>query len=42
VSANARVALDARRKKSGDVAILWNSGHTLIYQSKTPYTLNLM
>jgi hypothetical protein len=22
--------LDARRKKSGDVAILWNSGHTNI------------
>jgi hypothetical protein len=42
VSASARVAFDARRKKSGDVAILWNSGHTLIYQPTIPYTLTVM
>jgi hypothetical protein len=31
VSANARVALAARRRKSGDVAIRWNSGNPKEY-----------
>jgi len=39
VSVNLRAALEAMRKKSGDVAILWNSGNSLIYQSTPRYTI---
>src|ERR1700730_2825764 len=42
VSANARLVLAARRKKSGDVAILWNSGKRLHISVTTIYTPNVL